>query len=119
MSTDGHPRLSITHNDGFMGINSSVPDTLFQVQNNSDTAFDPVVTNGQQNAGTTIKIVNTHAGADGFGQLLFRLANNSTVARVVAGVQATGGNSYLSFVTDSGGTPGQRSDVSIKTVFSF
>ena len=119
VSTDGHPRLSITHNDGFMGINSSVPDTLFQVQNNSDTAFDPVVTNGQQNAGTTIKIVNTHAGADGFGQLLFRLANNSTVARVVAGVQATGGNSYLSFITDSGGTPGQRLKIDKDGLFTL
>ena len=119
MSTDGHSRLSITHNDGFVGINTSVPDTLFQIQNNSDTAFDPAVTDGQQSAGTTIKVANAHTGTDGFGQLLFRLANNSTVARVVAGVQATGGNSYLSFVTDSGGTPGQRLKIDKDGLFTL
>lgn len=100
-------RLQIKNN-GNIGINTVDPSSLFQVQDNDATTYSSGSTTGQQDAGSTIKIVNTHAGADAFGQLLFRLDNNTTIGRIVCGTQSTAGNSYLSFVTDQGGTPGQR-----------
>ena len=111
-------RLQIKDN-GNIGLNTVDPTSLLHIENNETTAFDATEADGQEAVGTTVKIENTSAGNNVFGQVLFKLDNNSTIGRIVCGTQASAGNSYLSFVTESGGTAAQKLQIDKDGLFTL
>ena len=118
---DGNGNLRIEDNDtermritsaGLIGIGTTTPNSIFEVNKNDSTAYDATADDGQRGVGATICANNGNGTANSFAQILFDNADsNQSVARIVAIRRSTSSTS-LAFVTEHGNTKAERLRIS-------
>jgi hypothetical protein len=108
--TNGSATDSMTiTSTGLVGIGTTAPGALLDVQATNATALDASDTQGQRTLGATMRVYNLSNTDNSFSQLLF--GNRSSgfgVARIVAETINGGDNVNLHFITEGSGVPADR-----------
>ena len=89
-----------------LGIGTSSPGSLLELEATGSTVFDGTSTDGQAADGTTLAIQNLSDTNDTFSQILFRNRNASkAVSRIASLTDATG--TEMAFVVENNGSPAE------------
>ena len=110
-TTDASERMRIT-STGFVGIGTTTPNSLFEVNKSSGTAYDATSDSAQRDVGATIAVNNGSGTANSFAQIVFDNADtNQSIARIVA-IRRSTSSTHLAFVTEHGNTKAERLRIS-------
>jgi hypothetical protein len=89
-----------------LGIGTSAPGSLLELEATGSTVFDGTATDGQAADGTTLAIQNLSDTDNTFSQILFRNRNTSkAVSRIVSLTDSTG--TEMAFVVENNGSPAE------------
>ena len=89
-----------------LGIGTSAPGSLLELEATGSTVFDGTATDGQAADGTTLAIQNLSDTNDTFSQILFRNRNTSkAVSRIASLTDSTG--TEMAFVVENNGSPAE------------
>ena len=91
---------------GQVGIGTSAPGSLLELEATGSTVFDGTATDGQAADGTTLAIQNLSDTNNTFSQILFRNRNTSkAVSRIASLTNSTG--TEMAFVVENNGSPAE------------
>ena len=89
-----------------LGIGTSSPGSLLELEATGSTVFDGTSTDGQSADGTTLAIQNLSDTNNTFSQILFRNRNTSkAVSRIASLTDSTG--TEMAFVVENNGSPAE------------
>ena len=101
--TDG-ANLTVIKSDGKVGIGTTSPDSLFEVEKNNNILFDATDDSGQRDGTATIQISNQDGSVNSFSQLLFDTAGTGQSIARIAAVRVGNGSNDLAFALEHGDT---------------
>ena len=103
---NGTDHIILGTGGAFVGIGSTAPESLLELEKTSSTVFDGTDTSGQATAGTTLAIQNLSDTNNTFSQILFRNRNSSkAVSRIASLTDSTG--TEMAFVVENNGSPAE------------
>jgi len=89
-----------------LGVGTSSPGSLLELEATEATVFDETVTDGQAGNGSTLAIQNLSDTNNTFSQLLFRnRATSKAVSRIASLTDSTG--TKMAFVVENNGSPAE------------
>ena len=101
---NGNGNIMYLKNDGNVGIGTSSPDALFEVQKDNDIAFDATQDDGQASGTATIRVSNQDGTQNSFSQILFDTAGtHQSIARIAA-IRTTNSTNDLAFAVENANT---------------
>lgn len=98
--------LYVDSTNNYVGVGTTSPGSLLELEATEATTFDGTATDGQAANGSTLAIQNLSDTDNTFTQLLFRNRNTSkAVARIASLTDSTG--TEMAFVVENNGSPNE------------
>jgi hypothetical protein len=101
--------LVVKAKDGNVGIGTTTPNDLLQLQSTSATAYDPISDNGQFGSGTGITITNIDTTPQSFSQVNMQVSSalGRALGRIVT-IRMASATSDMAFVTENANVAAEK-----------